>query len=160
MNFGEPGDHCCWLLEIDETSSLAFQMPLESPRLLTVDARAGGDGDALAWDGGLPDLAGAIVKLRIAATEAQARRLPLPDIKARLLEFGARHVWAVQVFVERVGVAAGAAVVDESVDDLQAFEIWLNENLAGKVEGLDGLGIERWVERVCLRHAEYVQAAL
>jgi exonuclease SbcD len=156
LNFGETTtDHGCWLLDLEHgplrTGAGAYRIPLDYPQLQTIDARAGGDGDALAWDGGLDLIQGATVKLRIAATEEQARRLPLLAIKERLLEFGARHVWSIQIETEKAALERGATV-DEGLDDLETFDRWLDEQDSEQTDG-ERQGIRD-------RHAAIVQGRL
>lgn len=164
LNFGEAGhDHVVWLLDFPETSSedpvrpvemQAFQIPIASRRLVTIDYDYADAGQARWLDAAVdhpemidPELVGdAVVKLRIRATEEQARRLDLAKVKAALLAAGARKVWAIQVEREREELVRGVAV-DETLGDVEAMELYL------EAEGHDEDRLEGLLER----HVAYLE---
>jgi DNA repair exonuclease SbcCD nuclease subunit len=156
LNFGEAeSDHAAWLLEIDETDgrATAYRLPIEYPELQTIDTAA------VTLSTGVEIehrevVANATVKVRVAATEEQARRLDLAQLKSDLiLARGARHVWSVQLEVDKPELQRGATV-DEGLDDLETFERWLEEG-----DEDDGFS-EPFERRLRERHAAIVEARL
>jgi DNA repair exonuclease SbcCD nuclease subunit len=154
LNFGEAqGEHSAWLLEINETTgrASAYRLPLEYPELQTIDTAA------VTLAGGVEvehrDVtANATVKIRVAATEEQARRLDLAQLKSDLiLARGARHVWSIQLEVDKPELQRGATV-DEGLDDLETFEWWIEESEGGFAEPFE--------RRLRDRHAAIVEGRL
>lgn len=160
LNFGEAHDHVVWLLDFADdfasedptrpVSGQAFQIPVPSRPLRSYDVVAREIGSSVGVDVPL-DYDDAVVKVKIRATEEQARRLDVGEIKRQLVtprelpsghSIAARKVWAIQVEVERAEVVRGVAV-DETLGDVEAMELYLEaEGYAG--DGLEGL-LERHV---------------
>lgn len=116
----------------------AVFIPIAS-RPLRVLTLTPGDGDAgVLWpEMWVGELEGAIVKVKIVATQEQARRLDLDAVKAVLLDAGAHKVHAITVEVEREEVVAGETL-DEQVDDVDAFVRWLDlQNIEERDELVD-----------------------
>ena len=91
-------------------------LPLDSPRLLTIDAEFV---EFVAYP--TDDVGGAVVKLRIRATEEEARRLDLPAEREALFA-GARQVWSIEVITyERAELVRGPAI-EEDIDNRGALE--------------------------------------
>lgn len=123
LNFGEVDhDHVVWMLDVEAGSAQVFQIPVESRRLVTLDLVAGPELDYRIEELA-PGLEDAIVKVRIQATETEARRLELAALRSEL-ELVARKVWAIQVEVERDDVVRDSSI-DETTDDSEALEAWL-----------------------------------
>ena len=118
LNFGETGsEHGCWLLDTDVG---AFQIALDSPRLLTIDAefargvrrlsdrrrrRSRGEAADPGDGGGGPP----------------AR----PPGRARGALRGRRPPgWSIEVITERAELVRGPAI-EEDIDDRDALERWL-----------------------------------
>lgn len=146
LNFGETSTgHGAWLLDTD---SGAFQIPIASTPLITIEAGWDTELEGLSWPA--VDVAGTVVKMRIHASQEHARRIDQAEVRRKLIEeHGARHVWAIQIEVERDAVVAGAPEIDESIDDLEALRLWLEQ---ADFDPDESTGIRT-------RHAEYVQAA-
>lgn len=120
LNFGEAtSEHCVWLLDVEPGRMQAFQIPIESRRLVTLTVR--NPRDAIS---GLDDVDGAVVKVKIHATQEEARRLDVAGYKRQLEDAGAHKVYSVTVDVDRPEVAAGE-ILDETIDDVEAFDRWL-----------------------------------
>lgn len=134
LNFGETGcDHVAWLLDVEPGKFSAFQIPIESTPLKSYVLQAREVGPGVGVDVPL-DYDDAIVKIKIHATEEQARRLDVAAIKRALTEPTreiasgpaprARKVSAIQVEIDRPDVARGVTL-DETLDDVEAFTRWL-----------------------------------
>ncbi len=160
LNFGETtSEHSAWVLDLGDPEELrqrraqiaTYQLPLDYPQLQTIDTEALDlpNGDVAAAH--RPVTAGATVKLRVAATEEQARRLDVGKLKHDVLEQGARHVWSIQIETERAALERGATA-DEGLDDLETFDRWLAENRPHETDPELG--------RLRDRHAAIVQARL
>jgi exonuclease SbcC len=130
LNFGEAkSDHGVWILDLDDAGVGAHFVPIESRRFVTLDITAE---DALGvqeldWEGcpAWVDVSDAVVKVRIAATAEQARRLDVGALKRALVAAGATKVWAVQTEVIRED-RARVEGLDETLDELQALDLYLN----------------------------------
>lgn len=128
LNFGEADvDHGCYLLDVEAGKAAAYFLPIESRRLVTLNV----DGPKTV---GLDEVDGAIVKVKIRASEEEARRLDLAGYRQQLLDAGAWKVWAMQVEVEKPDVVRGATL-DEDVTDVDALTRWIEINW-------DGLGLD------------------
>lgn len=131
LNFGEAAsEHCVWLLDVERGAMQAFQIPVESRPLVTLDVE--NPGEAIA---GLDRVDGAVVKVRIRATPEEARRLDVAGYRQQLLDAGAWKVWAVQVDVDKPDLVR--AELAEDLSDVDALEQWLALNdLASRDEVL------------------------
>lgn len=159
LNFGEVNvDHCCWLLEIDAgNDATAYRLPLRFPALQTIDTEAVTIGDEVQVAYKQVE-EGATVKIRVAATQEQARRLDVGALRRDLVEVRkARHVWSVEVNAERGEVVRGAAV-DEGLDDVETFTAWLD--LEGALNGVADEDVGGYRERLRERHQAIVEVAL
>ena len=94
LNFGEQGDHGCWLVDFDDSGVNTTFTPLASRQFLTLTFE---HDDPLAqlsvsehvgWD--LPS--GAIVRVRMALSEEQFHALDQGAVRRGLLEAGAQQV--------------------------------------------------------------------
>jgi len=149
LSFGEAGtEHGVWLLNTARWT--ARFIPIESRRLETLDI------DPLAaipmewltdsaWIG-YRDVSDAIVKVRIHATQEEARRLDVAGLKRALYDAGAHKVWAVQLEIEKPE-RARVEGLSEELDELAALELWL------KAEGIEDALASRGRER----HAKYLE---
>lgn len=152
LNFGEARiPHGVMLLDVEPGRANVYAIPLESRRLVIVDLELRDDGSIGAIS---DDVVDAIVKVRIRGTAEAARRFDVARLKAEL-ETGARKVWAIQVEVERAEVVRGVTI-DETVDDVEAFRLWLEASAATRspVDGDDLLE-----EALLERHARYLEEA-
>ena len=89
-----------------------------------------------------------MVKLRIRATEEEARRLDLPAEREALFAAGARQVWSIEVITERAELVRGPAV-EEDIDDRDALERWLVS-----------MGLPDQIPRLLDRHNAYQETLL
>ncbi len=150
LNYGErDSDHCVWLLEtappkIIGREAAAFQIPIESRRLVQVELEAG----QLLEGVEMPFLPADVpsrstAKIIIRGTRAEVERLDLSAIRSRFDEVA--HVWSLQVELEREQVVRGAAL-DETIDDAEALELWLQAAGVDEamVPALIGLHHERY----------------
>jgi DNA repair exonuclease SbcCD nuclease subunit len=123
LNFGEAdGAHGVWIVETNPYT--ARFIPIESRPLVTIDAAATDlviDGrTALLPVGGVRD---AVVKLRIQATQEQARHLDVAQVKRDLIDNGAYKVYAVQLEIERPE-RTRVEGLSEELDELAALELY------------------------------------
>ena len=127
-NFGETGEHGVWIVDINEHGANiadALFVPIESRRFVTLDrelAEIPGVGVCLTEPPG--DVRDAFVKVRITTTPELARRADFPQIRNDLLTVGAYNVW-IEPTIER-DVRARVEGMDESVDDRQALDMWMD----------------------------------
>jgi exonuclease SbcD len=122
LNFGEARyDHGVFILECDDAVSGVWTprfVPISSRRLVTLDAV-----DSVLIEREVVE--GAIVKVRLRATQEAARKIDVAQIKRALLNAGAHKVWAVQLEIakpERARVEG----LDEELDELAALDLWLD----------------------------------
>lgn len=164
LNFGEATcDHGVYMLDVEPGSAGVYFMPIESRRLVAYDVRAETTGPAagvtlpLTYDE-------AIVKLTIKATEEQARRLDVAAIRRELEEgrdvagggrIAAYRVWQIRVDVERERVVR-AAGLDETIDDVEAFRLWL-EASGVTVSTVDGGSLPELEATLLDRHTTYLR---
>ena len=156
LNFGETGsDHGAWLLDFSSTGDAeAYMIALDSPRLVTIDAEFVEEFVAYPVD----EVAGCVVKLRIRATEEEARRLDLAGEREALFARGARQVWSIEVITQRAEPVRGAAV-DEGLDDRELFDRWLDA-VASYHHVQPAELLDRFNARLRDRHAAYLEATL
>ncbi len=163
LSFGETGyEHGVWILETHEVvrpDVLGFAprfIPIESRRLVTLDVEV--DKPLPGWHDKptyvvavdepemflsgymLDNVRGAIVKVRIRATQEAARRLDVAALKRSLYEAGAHKVYAVQLEVEKPE-RARVEGMSEELDELEALGLWL------AASGIDGVLAERARDR-------------
>lgn len=128
LDFGEGEfEHGVWILDVGEVTTARF-VPVTSRALHTIDFRkVGADpaaqialADSLGWS--VPD--GAVVRVCYAATPEQSRRIDQRAIREALVAAGACrvHFRPTPVQEDRARVAA----IDESLNDLAAFDLWLD----------------------------------
>lgn len=135
LNFGEAScDHGVWLLTVEPSKSSALFLPIESRRFETVvlTGREALETTEAEWPPWY-DVNGAVVKIKIEATEDEARRLDVALLRREAEVAGAHHVWAVQMAVERAE-RRKVAGLDESLGEEQALKLYLEEQGAGPIE--------------------------
>lgn len=157
LDFGEAGhEHGCYVLDLGGDGlggSVTFH-PLPSRPLVEVNLDLVESG----WDPavyvepapGWPDeddVAGAIVKLRVRATEEQLAALDLDGMRRGIEALGAHHVW--QVAADVVRVARARADVDEAADERELLDRWLVAT--GKERS------DEWDDRLRERHHDYLE---
>lgn len=140
-NFGEPGEHGVWIVDLDEHGELCAPplfLLIASRRFITAECdftfEAVADGTtfedelhgaahlaAFKADTGLE---GSFLKVRYTATAAQARRIDTGALRQALLDAGAYNVW-VEPLIER-DVRARVEGLDETVSDTDALSLWLD----------------------------------
>jgi DNA repair exonuclease SbcCD nuclease subunit len=118
LNFGETGvAHGVWILDVAAQRTRAEFVPIESRPLVQIDVA-----DPASWD----DVAGAIVKARVAGTRTELRNLDLAAIRSDLLESGA-HTVKIETETIREDRARVAGVT-EDLEPLEAFDAWVAAN--------------------------------
>jgi DNA repair exonuclease SbcCD nuclease subunit len=128
---GESGfTHGVWLLALDTEEMHAEFVPIESRRLLTMEADLVDKGDSAhlpwLWPDDLEQIDGSIVRVKYRATADQARHIDIAAMRASLLEAGAHSV-SVQPEIVRAD-RARVAGLDEGVSELDALEDWFRAN--------------------------------
>lgn len=120
-DFGEADvAHGVWIL--DTAADSAEHVPISGRPFVTHDlnlTRSEGIFDLAS----LPDVAGAVVRVRIQCTQEDARRLDVDALRRALYEAGAHKVWNVHLDVERR--ARARAEVLEDTEPLEALDAWL-----------------------------------
>lgn len=154
LNFGETGvPHGGYLLDVEPGKAEVYFVPIESRRLETIDLEIRGEGT---WPPVLPEtIRDAVVKIRVRATQAEARRLDVAALRRQAEEFGARKVWAIQVEAEREELVRGPAI-DETIDDVEAFRLWL-EASGVTISPIDGEPLPTLEEELLEAHSRYLQ---
>lgn len=124
LNFGEASvAHGVWIIDMDGAPYSTF-LPSPSRRFVNL-AYGIGDHDDLYVDRAMSehDVEGAYVKLRIAGTDEQMKRVEVQTYKACLEEDGAHRVF-VDTVVEREARARDRTV-DDSLSEREALERWM-----------------------------------
>ena len=126
LNFGEPGDHGCWIFDAD-TGEAEF-VPIESRPLVELDWDHGFDPavyhEILAGDFSTQDkVPGAILKVRYRATAAD-EKIDHRKLTEALYAAGAHNVWRIEAQVERE-TRARVEAVREDLDELAALDLWI-----------------------------------
>lgn len=121
LNFGEKGDHGCWIVDLAGTPSAEF-VPIESKRFVTFDV----DLDSY---GAMEVSAGDIVRVRYRATEEEARQIDHEALRQSLLDAGASRV-QIDPQIERVS-RARATEITEQMTRRGALEAYLDANEIG-----------------------------
>ena len=141
LDFGEGGyEHGCWIVDLDPLfgASVPEFVPIASRRFVTAEfdftREAIADGTAfedelygaahLAAFKADTGLAGAFVKIRYRATSEQAAAINDAALRQDLLDAGAHKVW-IEPTIER-DARARVEGMDESMDDRQALDMWLD----------------------------------
>jgi DNA repair exonuclease SbcCD nuclease subunit len=118
LNFGETDSlHGLWILDVGGPETSAEFVPIESRPIVQIDVD-----DPDSWD----DVAGAIVKARVAGTRTELRNLDLAAIRSDLLESGA-HTVKIETETIREDRARVAGVT-EDLEPLEAFDAWAVAN--------------------------------
>lgn len=147
LNFGEPGEHGCWVLDFAHGDDSAEFVPLESRPFVTVDCdlveqnAAYPESDWTDWIVAhvaekLP-LTNAVVRIRYRATEAQHRRVDQAALKRFCMDAGAHRVYQITPEIVRED-RARVAGVDETLEPLALVGAWCeaHEIVAERLRGL------------------------
>jgi DNA repair protein SbcD/Mre11 len=133
LNFGETHvQHGCWIVGVETEITRAEFVPIDSrpfrrSELNLADLETA-SGDAVAeFDGILdpaawPDVADAIVKVTVRATQAQQRRLEVHRLRDAILTAGA-HTVKIEIDTVREDRARVESVTDE-LEPVDAFDAW------------------------------------
>ena len=127
LSFGEAEtDHGVWILDAGRYTAFA---PIESRSLVTLDLDHVQVEDWIERAETFIDpeeyaVEGAIIRVRIHATQEQARRLDVPALKRNLVEQGAHKVYAVQLEIEKPERARVEGLTEE-LDELAALDLWM-----------------------------------
>lgn len=121
LDFGEAKcEHGCWIVDFDGDSMTTEFVPIDSRPFLTIDGTTDDD----TWHPA-EEVAGAFVKIRLHATEEQARHYDVAGLRSALFDdLGAHNVWVESTIVREL--RARVAGIDETVSDTDALELWLS----------------------------------
>lgn len=139
LDHGDTGSHGVWLLDTDR-QECTF-MPIESTRFVTIDMSAD---DPIAYQ----EYKHAVVRVRIRATEDQARAIDASLVRETLLTGGARVVTGITVDVQREHRDRPAVVADDVTPE-SALAAWL-----------DHRGVNGQKQAVLARAATYLERAV
>lgn len=93
LNFGETGDHGCWIVDWEGKASDSQFVPIPSREFVTLEIDAEDPMAALeGYDFDREFSAGSLVRARLVLTEEQFHRLNQAAVRNRLLELGAERV--------------------------------------------------------------------
>jgi exonuclease SbcD len=127
LSFGEERDwHGCWLLDVGGGTAFAELLPLKSRAFITHDLDLTTNEGVFAL-GDLPPVGDAIVRVRIKASETQARDLNHAEMRDALYSEGAYKVMPLEVTIVREQ-RARVEGVDEQVAPLEAVAMWCDAN--------------------------------
>lgn len=150
-NWGEAATpHGCWIYDTEGDGKLSFKAIADRP-FVTLDLDYDADAKSLYLGDENAALLtanpGALVRARYSVTEEQAREISEADLRAFLVQWGARKVF-IKATVARAA-RARVAEVAEGIDDSAAFELWLTSQDVPETD------------RQALRdlHAGYVEAS-
>lgn len=132
LSFGEPGEHGCWILDVEQGG--AEFIPLDSRPFLTFDYDVTDldnhgvleeilHGEFLTAD----EVSGAYVKLRFTLTEEHARRIDNTALRQVLLNAGAWNAWVEPTIVRDARVRVEG--LDDTLTDQEAFAMWVDANV-------------------------------
>ena len=138
LDHGDTGQHGVWLLDTDR-QECTF-MPIESTRFVTIDVDAG---DPVAYR----EFEDAVVRVRIRATEEQAREINPAEIRETLMSC-AKSVTGITVDVQREHRDRPAIVADDVTPE-SALAAWL-----------DHRGVNGQKQAVLARAATYLERAV
>jgi DNA repair exonuclease SbcCD nuclease subunit len=125
LNFGEHGDHGCWIFGLADGGVGAEFIPLDSPRFITLDL----DPEDLAdrpSDAADRDWSGDIVRVCYTATEEQASRVDASEVLREMLAAGASRV-AIHPNVIRPD-RARVDTITEQLSQVEALAKWCEAN--------------------------------
>jgi DNA repair exonuclease SbcCD nuclease subunit len=123
LNFGEHGEHGCWLVEVGGADELRFPpqfIPIPSRQFVTFDFDDP-EGIALAYMDGLEIPEGAIVRMRSKMTAEQAQKLDQGKLRQALTQIGAASV-RLDIDIERE--VRRRAEITESLSAVEAMALY------------------------------------
>lgn len=134
-DFGEAeSEHGVWLLDTER--DYLEHLPVPDRPFMTLYLTVPSDGR---WGTPAPgSLEGAVVRARVQATEEQAARLDVGELRRILYGLGAHKVYAVQLDVQR-STRARAEGIAEDTEPLEALDLWLSAVEASSPERLRDL---------------------
>lgn len=155
QNFGEAGfEHGVWIVDLDADGAWEF-VELEDRRFVTVDVDLtevdGRDTITMLDETDLiasacpfgDEAAGAVVRVRYRATEAQHRRVDQTALRTLVMDAGAHKLYQIAPDIIRES-RARAEHVDETLGPLEAVSAWSTANHVddAPAEALEGLTVE------------------